>query len=213
MAVFCFLNFLTNSENGVLMSVLSVNTLFLAIFCRPLLAQLDFRIQHCVQYIHHQVNQYEMQGKYKNQRLDCRIIPVVHGFNQKGTKSRKREHSFRHNGTAQKKTELKSHNRHNGYHTVTEHMLPDNRLFPQAFGPGRTHVILLQHLDDRGTGKTGNNGRNADSQRDGRQNQVLEGAGPGGGQQPVLDRKTMISMNPIQKEGMDIPETATVIPV
>jgi len=28
-----------------------------------------------------------------------------------------------------------------------------------------------------------------------------------------LTAKTMISMNPIQKEGMDIPETATVIPV
>ena len=26
------------------------------------------------------------------------------------------------------------------------------------------------------------------------------------GSSPVLDRKTMISMNPIQKEGMDIPE-------
>lgn len=63
---------------------------------------MDFRIQHCVQYVHNQVNQYEMQGKYKNQRLDCGIIPVVYGFNQKGTKSRKREHSFRHNGTAQK---------------------------------------------------------------------------------------------------------------
>ena len=60
-AVFCFLNFLTKSLNGVLMSVRSFKTFSFAITVLPPLAQLDFRIQQSIEYVYHQIDHDKVQ--------------------------------------------------------------------------------------------------------------------------------------------------------
>ena len=119
------------------------------LFCILISLEADSWVDDGIEDIHQQVDQDEFERKQEHFGLKNRIVPHFHGIHEQTAKAGPIEYLLNHDGTAEQKTELEAHHGHDRDERIAQAVLDDDRPLAQAFGAGRTDVVVLQDLHKR----------------------------------------------------------------
>src|SRR5204863_1753612 len=121
---------------------------------------------HGVDEVHRQVRQDDDDDDDQVDPLDHRIVALYDGVDEELPHAGDPEDPLDDHGAAGDARHLEAEDRDHRDHRVLEGVLQDHDALAQAFGPGRSHVVVPQHLEQHAPRQPHDPGRRGDAEND-----------------------------------------------
>src|SRR5262245_55202047 len=134
----------------------------------------DPRIQPGVGQIHDQVERHQGHGHRHHVRLHDRIVTEEDRLHRQPAHAGEREDGLHDDGAREQRPELPTYQRDHRDERVLQRVLVDDDALAQALGPRRAHVVLAQHLEERGARHAHGGGGEPEPEHGGGEEELLE---------------------------------------
>src|SRR5262245_56894218 len=164
----------------------------------------DPRIENGVADVDQQVDNDIDHREHQDDGLYGREVTAEHGLDGETTEARQAEHAFGHHGAADQDGDDETDYGHNGDGSIAQRMAHQHDAVGEAFGARGADIVLVQHLQHRGTSEARDQRDEADRQGKRWQHHAFQ-------ELPEIDTDADIALNrqPAEFDGEDVDQAVT----